>query len=114
MTYDDFMKILDDTQSMIISKDLFRTLLDSPNRITAVEKKKIYDDAYDLGYSTGKAERRELGNWIKHKYNGIEYVECSSCSVWFLRMHLLHNSYCPNCGSHNIWKEQRGSMTREE
>lgn len=52
MTYDDFMKILDDTQSMIISKDLFKTLLDSqiPDRITAEEKKRIYDDGYNIGY----------------------------------------------------------------
>jgi len=50
MTYDDFMKILDDTQSMIISKDLFKTLLDSqiPDRITSEEKKRIYDDGYKL------------------------------------------------------------------
>lgn len=52
MTYDDFLKILDDTNSMIISKDLFKSLLDSqiPDRITAEDKKRIYDDGYNIGY----------------------------------------------------------------
>ncbi len=38
------------------------------------------------------------GQWIKHKYNGIVFVECSECHYSFLESHLLRNSYCPNCG----------------
>ena len=64
MTYDDFMKILDDTQSMIISKDLFKTLLDSqiPDRITAEEKKRIYDDGYNMGYKQAIFDMRTGGD----------------------------------------------------
>ena len=41
----------------------------------------------------------KTGHWIEHKHNGIAYIECSECSYWFLRFHLVRNSYCPNCGT---------------
>lgn len=41
----------------------------------------------------------KTGRWIEHKPNGIEYIVCSKCSVWFLRSNLIRNSYCPNCGA---------------
>ena len=41
----------------------------------------------------------KTGHWIEHKHNGIAHIECSECLSWFLRSHLLRNSYCPNCGS---------------
>ena len=40
----------------------------------------------------------KIGHWIEHEHNGILHIECSECSSWFLRAHLLRNSYCPNCG----------------
>lgn len=41
----------------------------------------------------------KTGHWIEHERNGIKHIECSECSVWFLRSYLVHNSYCPNCGA---------------
>lgn len=41
------------------------------------------------------------GYWIEHKHGGIEHIECSKCRCWFLRSHLIRNTYCPNCGSYN-------------
>lgn len=43
---------------------------------------------------------RPKGHWIEHEHsNGILHIECSECSSWFLRAHLLRNSFCPNCGA---------------
>lgn len=50
-----------------------------------------------------EALEQKTGQWIEHKSNGMDYLECSKCSTWFLRMHLTRNSYCPNCGSRNHW-----------
>lgn len=41
----------------------------------------------------------KTGHWIKHEHNGIGHIECSECLCCFLEVHLLHNSYCPNCGA---------------
>ena len=42
----------------------------------------------------------KTGYWIVHeKPNGIRYLECSCCNIWYLNEHLLRNSYCPNCGA---------------
>lgn len=41
----------------------------------------------------------KTGHWIEHEQNGIAHIECSECSTWFLRCHLLRNTYCPNCGA---------------
>ena len=41
----------------------------------------------------------QTGHWIEHERNGILHIECSECLSWFLRAHLLRNSYCPNCGA---------------
>lgn len=41
----------------------------------------------------------KTGHWIEHERNGIAHIECSECSSWFLRSHLVRNSYCPNCGT---------------
>ena len=41
----------------------------------------------------------KTGHWIEHEHNGILHIECSECLSWFLRAHLLRNSYCPNCGA---------------
>lgn len=42
-------------------------------------------------------QETRTGYWIKHEHNGIERIECSECSSWFLKAHLIRNSYCPNC-----------------
>lgn len=60
--------------------------------IKNINKDSVYCDT-DAIYCIEKT-----GHWIKHKNNGIDYIECSNCSTWFLRMHLVRNSYCPNCG----------------
>ena len=41
----------------------------------------------------------KTGHWIEHIHNGILHIECSECLSWFLRSHLLRNSFCPNCGA---------------
>lgn len=48
-----------------------------------------------------KADKNDpkTGHWIEHEHNGIAHIECSKCLSWFLRSHLLRNSYCPNCGA---------------
>lgn len=46
---------------------------------------------------TGENDKK-IEQWIVHTHNGIGYLECPRCSVWFLWMHLTRNSYCPNCG----------------
>ena len=43
--------------------------------------------------------KQKMGRWIEHKHNGSSHLECSECSVWFARIHLVRNSYCPNCGT---------------
>lgn len=46
--------------------------------------------------------QQDTGQWIEHitdPCRGISYLECSKCSCWFLREHLIRNSYCPNCGA---------------
>lgn len=35
------------------------------------------------------------GRWIEHPM----HIECDQCRVWFLKKHLIRNSYCPNCGA---------------
>lgn len=99
MTYDDFMKILDDTKSMIISKDLFKTLLDSqiPNRITADEKKMIHEDGYRLGYATAQNEKtvhNHHGRWMLGDAR-MQLYECDLCGYQMKdRM-----PFCPWCGA---------------
>ena len=46
-----------------------------------------------------KYEEPRKGHWIEHVRNGLVRIECSNCSYWFLRSHLVRNSYCPNCGA---------------
>ena len=50
----------------------------------------------------------KTGHWIEHENNEIAYIECSECSCWFLRSHLLRNSYCPNCGARMFEKQEEG------
>ena len=52
---------------------------------------------------------QQTGHWIEHEHNGILHIECSECSSWFLRAHLLRNSYCPNCGVRMENKKSEGS-----
>lgn len=52
----------------------------------------------------------KTGHWIEHKHNGIEHIECSECLTWFLRSHLLRNSYCPNCGKKMVQPQEREDM----
>lgn len=63
----------------------------------------IMQDILDLPPVTLKT-----GHWIEHEHNGIVHIECSKCSTWFLRCHLLRNSYCPNCGAKMV-ELQEGS-----
>lgn len=42
--------------------------------------------------------KQKMGHWIEHNQYGIVHLECSECSVWFLRAYMIRNSYCPNCG----------------
>ena len=43
------------------------------------------------------------GEWIKHENpKGVFSLECSNCSCWFLREHLVRNTYCPNCGARMV------------
>ena len=44
-------------------------------------------------------QEQKTGHWIEHERNGITHIECSECSSWFLRSHLVRNSFCPNCGA---------------
>lgn len=37
----------------------------------------------------------KTGHWIDHE----KHIECDSCSVWFLKDHLIRKSFCPNCGA---------------
>ena len=46
------------------------------------------------------------GHWIEHEQNAIAHIECSECSSWFLRLHLLRNSYCPNCGARMVAQQE--------
>jgi len=109
MTYDDFMKILDDTQSMIISKDLFKTLLDSqiPDRINAEDKKRIYDDGYrDARFEY--EQKPERGYWIKHNNEGVITIQCPVCRKEYLRRLINYFNYCPFCGQHLLEKDTKG------
>ena len=54
--------------------------------------------------------QQKIGHWIEHKHNGIEHIECSECLTWFLRSHLLRNSYCPNCGKKMVQPQERENM----
>lgn len=56
------------------------------------------------------APQPQIGHWIEHKHNGIEHIECSECLTWFLRSHLLRNSYCPNCGKKMVQPQEREDM----
>lgn len=47
----------------------------------------------------------KTGHWIEREQNEIAHIECSECSTWFLRCHLLRNSFCPNCGADMRGKE---------
>lgn len=62
-----------------------------------------FNQGYDLGYKEGIKKNKKqpkTGHWIVHeKPNGIRYLECSCCNIWYLNEHLLRNSYCPNCGA---------------
>lgn len=49
-------------------------------------------------YKRSTHQEPKTGYWIEHEHNGIAYIECSECSTWFLRAHLIRNTYCPNCG----------------
>ena len=49
-----------------------------------------------------KMQDSKTGHWIEHEQNGIAHIECSECLTWFLRCHLLRNSFCPNCGAKMI------------
>lgn len=42
---------------------------------------------------------RPHGEWIEHTKDGITHIECSECKSWFLRSHLIRNSFCPSCGA---------------
>jgi len=50
---------------------------------------------------------RNKGMWILHRriINGhlVEHLECDQCLTFFLREHLVRNSFCPNCGSEMEW-----------
>lgn len=71
-----------------------------------------FDDTDDKAITnsiieTAKALQEDndaYGYWIKHTNNGIEYLECSNCSTWFIKFYLSRNSYCPNCGKKMRWK----------
>ena len=43
-------------------------------------------------------QKPKTGHWIVHMKDGISHIECSACRVWFLKSHLIRNSFCPNCG----------------
>lgn len=48
----------------------------------------------------------KTGYWIEHERNGIVHIECSECLCWFLRAHLIRNSFCPNCGTKMLEVEE--------
>ena len=55
---------------------------------------------------------QKSGKWIVHeKPQGIRYLECPYCNIWYLNEHLIRNSYCPNCGARMI--EPQESEVRE-
>ena len=58
-----------------------------------------------------KEQDLKTGHWITHKHNGIEYMECSECSTWFLRLYLTRNSYCPNCGAKMVEPQESEEQT---
>ena len=60
----------------------------------------------EKAYELGKAEEPKTGHWIEHERNGKAYIECSGCLSWFLRSHLLRNSYCPNCGAKMVEEQE--------
>jgi len=80
----------------------------------------ISDYNNDLDYTTTELYDRikrmssvnpqepRAGHWIEHKHNGLDYIECSKCSTWFLRMYLTRNSYCPNCGCQMFEPHEEG------
>lgn len=77
MTADDFMKLVDETDSVIISKELFNELLNNHPKKSA--------------------------EWITHE----KYLECPYCNIWYLSEHLIRNSYCPNCGARLVETQER-------
>ena len=54
-----------------------------------------YKADIDTAYECGKASVRQTGEWIEHE----KHLECPFCQTWYLRDHLIRNSYCPNCGA---------------
>jgi len=53
----------------------------------------------ELPNMPGEDNCRTKGHWIAHNRDGIEYLECERCGIWFLHEHLTRNSFCPNCGA---------------
>lgn len=90
-----------------ISKAEVRHLIAETNRkggISCKAFRTLYTGVDDLPPVTPQPQ---MGWWIEHEHNGIAYIECSKCSVWFLRAYLTRNSYCPNCGAKMGWQEAR-------
>ena len=59
----------------------------------------IYGRCEELINDLPSVTVRQTGKWIEHEHNGMHYIECSQCRVWFLRYYLVRNSFCPNCGA---------------
>lgn len=52
-------------------------------------------------------EKHRAGRWIEHEIpKNVFSIECSECGCWFLREHLVRNSFCPNCGAKMERKEE--------
>ena len=69
--------------------------------VIADSRMKLHKRMEELCKLAIKALEQEpkTGHWIEHEQNGISHIECSECLTWFLRCHLLRNSFCPNCGA---------------
>lgn len=66
---------------------------------TVENYKELLRECYKVLPPVSSPEKPKTGYWIEHEHNGIVHIECSRCSTWFLRAHLIRNSFCPNCGA---------------
>lgn len=96
MTYDDFMTILDETNGVIVSRELFTSLLESQMSTKITGLKQIYE-AYNLGYNTAQNEKtihNHHGRWMLSDAR-MQLYECDSCRYQMKdRM-----PFCPWCGA---------------